>query len=129
MTDTNPPEHQRGLHARLCAERRGGLPAGDTPEPFVDADDIADVAAAKHGVPREFIDLLSYIYGAVLDGRNAHLADGVQRALGRSPRIFADYARRRCDRGVEPLRRNCLAETTDGSSSQHPQPPRQGRSP
>ena len=29
----------------------------------------------------------------VLDGRNAHLADGVQRALGREPRDFADYAR------------------------------------
>lgn len=28
-----------------------------------------------------------------LDGRNAHLADGVQRALGRAPRDFADFAR------------------------------------
>jgi hypothetical protein len=29
----------------------------------------------------------------VLDGRNASLADGVQRALGRPPRDFAAYAR------------------------------------
>jgi hypothetical protein len=29
----------------------------------------------------------------ITDGRNAHLADGVQRALGREPRDFADYAR------------------------------------
>jgi uncharacterized protein YbjT (DUF2867 family) len=128
------------------------LPAGDTPEPFVDADDIADVAvaaltqnghvgqvyeltgprlltfaeavheiagatgreiryvpisidehataAAELGVPGEFIDLLTYLYGEILDGRNAHLADGVQRALGRPPRDFADYARIAAATGV-----------------------------
>ena len=27
------------------------------------------------------------------DGRNAHVRDGVRRALGREPRDFADYAR------------------------------------
>ena len=31
---------------RRTAARRVALPAGDTPEPFVDADDIADVAVA-----------------------------------------------------------------------------------
>jgi uncharacterized protein YbjT (DUF2867 family) len=128
------------------------LPAGDTPEPFVDADDIADVAtaaltedghvgqvyeltgprlltfaeavqeiaeatgreiryvpisideyaaaAAEIGVPGELIDLLTYLYGEILDGRNAHLADGVQRALGRSPRDFADFARTAAAAGV-----------------------------
>jgi uncharacterized protein YbjT (DUF2867 family) len=128
------------------------LPAGDTPEPFVDADDIADVAvaaltedghtgqlyeltgprlltfaeavgeiakatgreiryvpvstqeyaaaAAEQGVPGDVIDLLNYLYGEVLDGRNAHLADGVQRALGREPRDFADYARDAAASGV-----------------------------
>lgn len=128
------------------------LPAGDTPEPFVDADDLADVAvaaltddrhigqlyeltgprlltfaeavaeiakatgrevryvpvsvqqyaaaAAEQGVPSEVIDLLSYLFGEVLDGRNAHLADGVQRALGREPRDFADYARDAAASGV-----------------------------
>ncbi|MGH3042272.1 MAG: NmrA family transcriptional regulator [Gaiellaceae bacterium] len=121
------------------------LPAGDTPEPFVDADDIADVAVAaltedghagevyeltgprlltfndavgeiaqatgreiryvpvpiedfatgleEQGVPSEWIELLVYLFQEVLDGRNAHLADGVQRALGREPKDFADYAR------------------------------------
>jgi uncharacterized protein YbjT (DUF2867 family) len=120
------------------------LPAGDVPEPFVDADDIADVAvaaltddrhigelyeltgprlltfadavdeiaratgreiryvpisiedfavaAAAEGVPSEMVDLLTYVFSEVLDGRNAHLADGVQRALGREPRDFSDYA-------------------------------------
>ena len=41
-------------------------------------------AAAEQGVPAEVIELLTYLFTEVLDGRNAHLADGVQRALGRS---------------------------------------------
>jgi uncharacterized protein YbjT (DUF2867 family) len=35
-----------------------------------------------------------------LDGRNAHLADGVRRALGREPRDFADYARDTAASGI-----------------------------
>src|SRR5687768_2783595 len=121
------------------------LPAGDVPEPFVDAGDIADVAvaaltddrhigevyeltgphlltfaeavdeiarathreiryvpvsiedfaaaAAAGGVPGEMVELLTYVFSEVLDGRNAHLVGGVQRALGREPRDFSDYAR------------------------------------
>lgn len=121
------------------------LPAGDTPEPFVDADDVAEVAvaaltddrhvgelyeltgprlltfeeavmeiaravgrelryaptsieefssaAAGQGVPSEVVDMLAFLFGEVLDGRNARLADGVRRALGREPRDFRDYAR------------------------------------
>ena len=37
--------------------------------------------------------LLGYLFDTVLDGRNAHLTDGVQRALGREPRDFREYAR------------------------------------
>ena len=128
------------------------LPAGEVPEPFVDADDIADVAvaaltderhigelyeltgprlltfadavdeiaratgrdlryvpisiedfaaaAAAQGVPPEVIELLAYLFSEVLDGRNAHLTDGVQRALGREPRDFSDYARDAAASGV-----------------------------
>jgi uncharacterized protein YbjT (DUF2867 family) len=128
------------------------LPAGDTPEPFVDADDIADVAvaaltddkhvgelyeltgprlltfgeaaeeisnatgrdipyvpvsleehaavAAEQGVPVEVIDLLTYLFSEVLDGRNAHVTDGVQRALGREPRDFHEFARDAAATGV-----------------------------
>jgi uncharacterized protein YbjT (DUF2867 family) len=128
------------------------LPAGDTAEPFVDADDIADVAvaaltdeahigqvyeltgprpltfseavaeiaratgreiryvpvtteehaaaAARDGVPTEVIELLTYLFGEVLDGRNVHPADGVQRALGREPRDFAQYARDAAATGI-----------------------------
>lgn len=48
---------------------------------------------AQQGIPAEFTELLLYLFTTVLDGRNAHLADGVQRALGRPPKDFADYAR------------------------------------
>jgi hypothetical protein len=37
-------------------------------------------------------DVFTAIARETLDGRNAHLADGVQRALGRPPRDFADFA-------------------------------------
>jgi uncharacterized protein YbjT (DUF2867 family) len=128
------------------------LPAGDIPEPFVDADDIADVAVAalteeghagelyeltgprlltfaeaireisravgrkirfvpvsveeyasvlaEQDVPEEFVWLLTYLFSEVLDGRNAYLTDGVQRALGRDPRDFADYARDAAATGI-----------------------------
>jgi uncharacterized protein YbjT (DUF2867 family) len=141
------------LEAVLSGEL--ALPAGDVPEPCVDADDIADVAVAvltddRHigelyeltgprlltfaeavaeiaqaagreiryvpvsiedyaaaataqGVPGEVIELLRYLFGEVLDGRNAHLADGVQRALGREPRDFGDYARDAAASGVWDL--------------------------
>ena len=56
--------------------------------------------AAEQGVPGEVIELLTYLFREVLDGRNARLADGVQRALGRQPRDFADYARRAAASGV-----------------------------
>ena len=128
------------------------LPAGTTPEPFVDVDDIADVAVAaltqdvhngqiyevtgprlmtmsdiaadlskatgraisyidvphdafvdeikKSGAPSDVAWMLDYLFSTVLDGRNAHLTDGVQRALGRPPRDFADYARQVARTGV-----------------------------
>jgi uncharacterized protein YbjT (DUF2867 family) len=128
------------------------LPAGETPEPFVDADDIADVAvgaltddrhigevyectgprlltfaeavleisravgreirylpisledfaaaSVEQGVPSEVVEGLTLIFDEVLDGRNAHLADGVQRALGREPRDFSDYARDAAATGI-----------------------------
>jgi uncharacterized protein YbjT (DUF2867 family) len=136
------------------------LPAGDTPEPFVDADDIADVAvaaltddkhigelyeltgprlltfreaaeeisnatgrdipyvpvsleehaavAAEQGVPADVIDLLTYLFSEVLDGRNAHVTDGVQRALGREPRDFREFAREAAASGAwdAPTERN-----------------------
>jgi uncharacterized protein YbjT (DUF2867 family) len=128
------------------------LPAGEVPTPFLDADDIADVAvaaltderhvgqlyeltgprsltlvevaaeigeataravrytpvsleqhaveAAQHGVPADAIELLTYLFSEVVDGRNSDTTDGVRRALGREPRDFADYARQTAASGV-----------------------------
>lgn len=120
------------------------LPAGDQVEPFVDVDDIADVAVAaltednhngriyevtgprlmtfadvakdlsratgreisfidvphkafitemeSAGAPEDVVWMLDYLFATVLDGRNAHLTDGVQQALGRPPKDFAAFA-------------------------------------
>ena len=128
------------------------LPAGEVGEPFVDANDIADVAVAaltedghagqiyeltgprlltfteaaeeiarasgrairyiqipseafaagiaESGAPEDIAWLLDYLFSTVLDGRNAYLCDGVQRALGREPTDFAEYARRIAASGV-----------------------------
>ena len=37
-------------------------------------------------------DIFTAIARETLDGRNAHLSDGVERAIGRKPRDFADFA-------------------------------------
>lgn len=128
------------------------FPAKDVKEPFIDVEDIADVATAAltedgHagqvyevtgprlmtfadaiaeisraagrkisyapvsseayqsqlvavGFPLETAAQLVELFATVLDGRNAHLADGVQRALGRKPVDFADYARVAAASGV-----------------------------
>lgn len=120
------------------------FPRDGVPEPFIDADDIADVVVAAltddrhvgqlyevtgprlltfrdavgeiaeaagrpirfvpvevddyvaalrtHGVPLAFATLLEVLTREVLDGRNAQVSDGVERALGRQPRDFRDFA-------------------------------------
>lgn len=62
----------------------------------------ADFAAgmAAEGLPPDFIDLVMELFTEVLDGRNSRLADGVERALGRPPRDFADYARKAAASGI-----------------------------
>ena len=57
-------------------------------------------AATAAGVPAEEIPPLIDLFTRVLDGHNAHLADGVQRVLGRPARDFADYARDAAAAGV-----------------------------
>jgi hypothetical protein len=46
----------------------------------------------QNGVPADLVSLVIHLFTEVLDGRNARLTDGVQRALGRAPRDFRDYA-------------------------------------
>jgi len=51
------------------------------------------VALEQAHLPPDLVALIKYLFTEVLDGRNAYLTDGVQRALGRAPRDFTDYAR------------------------------------
>ena len=128
------------------------LPAGNIPEPFVDVNDIADVAVAaltedghagqvyevtgprlltfaelaeeisraigrnvqyiqiphedfaasiaNSGAPDDIAWLLNYLFSTVLDGRNAYVCDGVQKALGRHPTDFTDFARDMAGLGI-----------------------------
>ncbi len=55
---------------------------------------------ADAGAPDDIVWLMNYLFGTVLDGRNAIPGDGVQRALGREPADFRDFARRATDRGT-----------------------------
>jgi uncharacterized protein YbjT (DUF2867 family) len=148
------------------------LPAGDVGEPFVDVDDIADVAVAAltqdghagqiyevtgpqlltfaqavaaiaavtgrdiryqqipaeafaagisaAGAPEDIAWLLDYLFTTVLDGRNAQLGDGVQRALGREPVGFSEYARQAAATGIwnEPSTGGaCLPAAEDDAHS------------
>jgi uncharacterized protein YbjT (DUF2867 family) len=124
----------------------------DLAEPFVDADDIADVAVAAltddrhvgqlyeltgpqlltwadavaeiaratgrpiryqavsledyatmltdNQLPADYVKMLTDVFAEVLDGHNAYLTDGVQRALGRPPRAFRDFVRKAAASGV-----------------------------
>ena len=48
---------------------------------------------ADSGAVPEEVAVMRHLFGTVLDGRNAHLGDGVERALGRVPRDFSQFAR------------------------------------
>jgi uncharacterized protein YbjT (DUF2867 family) len=63
---------------------------------------LADHAAeaAAHGVPPEVVELLTYLFREVMDGRNAATTDDVRRALGRDPPGFTDYTRGAATTGV-----------------------------
>jgi uncharacterized protein YbjT (DUF2867 family) len=53
----------------------------------------------EYGMPKDFIWLLNHLFTEVL-GSKAQLANGVQRALGRGPKDFTDYARETAATGV-----------------------------
>ena len=62
-------------------------------------DAFADALRAE-SVPEGYVWLLDYLFATVLDGRNQYVTDGVERALGRAPRDFRDYARSAAATGV-----------------------------
>jgi uncharacterized protein YbjT (DUF2867 family) len=63
---------------------------------------VEDYAASLRDakVPDEVVEALTYLFAEVLDGRNASVADGVQRALGRAPRDFRAYAEATAAAGI-----------------------------
>jgi len=141
-----------GAFAEMVRAGQITLPDVATPEPFVDVDDIAEVAVvaltrpghageiyevtgprmltladvaeelsnaigrnitytpvphdafvqsvAESGAPQDVLWMLDYLFATVLDGRNAYITDGVQRALGREPKDFADFSREVASTGV-----------------------------
>ena len=62
--------------------------------------DAFEAALAEQGLPQDVIALLRYLFAEVLIEENATLAEGVQRALGRQPRDFTEFARDAAARGV-----------------------------
>jgi uncharacterized protein YbjT (DUF2867 family) len=134
-----------GFLLEAVLEGAVALPVGGVREPFVHADDLADIAVvaltedghagelyeitgprlmtfadavaeiahatgrdvgfetvpmesfaaqlARKGMSADEAWLVEFLFGEVLDGRNESLTDGVQRALAREPRDFADYVR------------------------------------
>jgi uncharacterized protein YbjT (DUF2867 family) len=51
-------------------------------------------------VPADFASFLTWLVGWTLDGHNAYVTDGVQRALGRPPRDFVQYVHETAKTGV-----------------------------
>jgi uncharacterized protein YbjT (DUF2867 family) len=62
-------------------------------------DEFAALLAGA-GLPDDYVSGLTGVFTEIMDGRNEYLADGVQRALGRAPRDFSDYARDTAATGV-----------------------------
>jgi uncharacterized protein YbjT (DUF2867 family) len=73
----------------------------DRPVRFVPVtvDDFA-AGLAQAGVPDDVTSLVTYLFTDLMDGRNARVADGVERALGRPARDFTDFARATAASGV-----------------------------
>lgn len=70
----------------------------------VSVDDYAR-ELAQHGFSEGEALPVAQLIADVLDGRNATLADGVQRALGRKPRDFAEFAQAETEAGTWNLER------------------------
>ncbi|WP_210395107.1 NmrA family NAD(P)-binding protein [Motiliproteus sediminis] len=51
-----------------------------------------NTSLAESGAPEEMRWLLNYLMETVLDGRNSSVGNGVQRALGRPPKSFSEFA-------------------------------------
>lgn len=62
---------------------------------------LKEFQEAMIGIGGEMVaDVFTAVCRETLDGRNASLGDGVQAALGRAPRDFADFCRAAAASGV-----------------------------
>jgi uncharacterized protein YbjT (DUF2867 family) len=59
---------------------------------------------AAAGVPEDMAQMVLYLFGTIMDGRNESLADGVQRALGREARDVTAYAEATAASGIWSVR-------------------------
>ncbi|MFC9125997.1 NmrA family NAD(P)-binding protein [Streptomyces sp. NPDC057099] len=57
-------------------------------------------AMVGFGLPPEEVAAMTGIFDTLLDGRNAHLEDGVREVLGRAPRAFTDFVREEAAAGT-----------------------------
>lgn len=55
---------------------------------------------SQYAVPEAYISLLVYLFKEVLDGRNAKVENGIERALGRKPLDFRDYVKKTAATGI-----------------------------
>lgn len=49
-------------------------------------------AVTGAGAAEEFVRAMDCLFSGVIDGRNSHLADGVQRPFGRPANDFGDFS-------------------------------------
>lgn len=54
----------------------------------------------EFNIPQDYSWLLNYLFTEVLDGRNAHVSDGLQRALGRPATDFSTFIKKAIAAGV-----------------------------
>ncbi|MGL1887596.1 MAG: NAD(P)H-binding protein [Reichenbachiella sp.] len=62
-------------------------------------DQYADMLR-EYQVPEDFIWLVEYLFGQVLDGRNASITDDIEKVLGRKPKDFSTYVKQAALTGV-----------------------------
>jgi len=58
--------------------------------------------AVSNGLPAPYAQMLGTLFTLIRDGYDAHVSDGVQRALGRLGTSFEDWATRRPARCADP---------------------------
>ncbi|MEA9411772.1 NAD(P)H-binding protein [Flavobacterium sp. PL02] len=59
-----------------------------------------DQMLQEYQLPEDYIWLVNYLFEQVLDGRNSHITNDIERVLGRKPKDFTTYAQLTSKTGV-----------------------------